>query len=103
MASSSGSAYDTGFLAALAPDVDVVHARVERARAHQRVGRDEIVEAVAAHARSMSVASGDSNWNTPPVRPARSIRYVFGIVVEAALESSAMASPARSRSAPARR
>ena len=52
-----------------------MHAGVERARAQQRVGRDEVVEAVAAHARSTSVASGDSNWNTPAVRPARSMRY----------------------------
>ena len=27
---------------------------------------------------SMSVASADSNWNTPAVRPARSCRYVSG-------------------------
>ena len=27
---------------------------------------------------SMSVASSDSNWNTPAVRPARSCRYVSG-------------------------
>ena len=37
-------------LAALAPLIDAMHARVERARAHQRVRRHEIVEPVAAHA-----------------------------------------------------
>ena len=37
-------------LAALARDIDAMHAGVERARAHERVGCDEIVEAIAAHA-----------------------------------------------------
>jgi hypothetical protein len=36
-------------LAALAPDVDLVHPGVERAGAQQRVRRHEVVEAVAAH------------------------------------------------------
>ena len=36
--------------AALPPDVDLVHAGVERPGTHQRVRGDEVVEAVAAHA-----------------------------------------------------
>ena len=35
--------------AALAPDVNVGHARVERTRPDERVNRDQVVESVAAH------------------------------------------------------
>ena len=37
------------FLAALPPLVDAMHSRVQRSRSHQRAGRHQVVEPVAAH------------------------------------------------------
>ena len=44
-----GQDVSDGLFAALAPHVDLVHSRVEGTGAHQRVRRDQVVEAIGAH------------------------------------------------------